>query len=792
MAKKHSGLSSGFSHRFKRLGKYTGLLAAVAAAFLIGYLLRPAESVTAGGEHTDHAAQPAKPQWWTCSMHPQIKLPSKGLCPICNMDLIPMEEGDQDGGSLRTLTVSDSAQHLMDIQTAPIERMFPAATVRMVGKVNYDETKLATISAWVPGRLDRLFVDYTGVTVQKGDHMVSLYSPDLYSAQAELLQARRAVTDTERSNSSLIRDVTQSTVEAAREKLRLWGLSEEQIAEIEQADKPQDHITINAPVGGVVIHKNALEGQYVETGTKIYTIADLSRVWVYLDAYESDLEWLRYGQEVRFTTVAYPGEVFTGTIAFIDPVLNDKTRTVRVRVNVPNPEGKLKPNMFVKAAAEAQVAAGGKVMDTALAGKWISPMHPEIVKDEPGECDICGMPLVRAESLGYAGTDADSTEKPLVIPASAPLITGTRAIVYVKLPDTEKPTFEGREIVLGPRAGDYYLVRNGLKEGEQVVVNGNFKIDSSLQIQARPSMMTPDGAGVGGGHDHGGSTMENRGQAQPTGVELPALFKKQLLVVLSSADTVQQAMETQEIAQVQKAYGRFGQTLEEVDISLVTDQPHKLWMEYRMRLSNDATEGRTVETLEDVRRIYDSFTTNLRTLRDRFGLEHAGHDAASSQTADPKFRQQLGTVVESYYGVQRSLAADDLPAAQEAFKNTAGTLASVDAALLSNAQQDPWRKTAAQLKTILADGSSAEDISHAREIFHLLSQTLTGAIEHYGVAGTGTVYVLHCPMAFKNTGASWLQDNKDVLNPYFGASMLRCGGVEDMITPAAALEQGGE
>jgi len=265
-----------------------------------------------------------------------------------------------------------------------------------------------------------------------------------------------------------------------------------------------DHVTIYAPTEGVVTEKHATEGMYVEVGTKIYTIADLSQLWVKLDAYESDLPWLRYGQEVEFTTQAYPGQPFKGAISFIDPVLDDKTRTVKVRVNVDNSDGKLKPQMFVKAIVHSKIAASGRVMTAEMAGKWICPMHPDVVKLAKGSCDICGMDLVTTESLGYVRAD-EPKEPPLVIPASAALITGKRAVVYVNMPDTEKPTFQGREIVLGPRAGDYYLVESGLQEGEIIVTNGNFKIDSALQIQAKPSMMNPEGEKARAahrGHNH--------------------------------------------------------------------------------------------------------------------------------------------------------------------------------------------------------------------------------------------------------------------------------------------------
>lgn len=461
--------------------------------FAAGYIAR---GLTTGKEKKPGAAKEVqtKPasaqQWWTCSMHPQIRQPKPGKCPICAMDLIPvaMEEAQ---ATARQIVFSEDALKLMEIQTTPVERKFVEAEIRMVGKVEYDESRVKEIAAWVPGRIDRLYVDFTGTLVSKGDHMVYLYSPQLLSAQAELLQAVKAIKETSGAT-ELIRRSSIATAEAAREKLRLLGLQEQQIEEIEKTGQPTDHLTIYAPIGGIVIAKHANAGDYVETGKGIYTIADLSQVWVKLDAYESDIDWIRYGQDVEFTAEAYPGETFKGRIAFIDPVLDPMTRTVKLRVNVANPDGRLKPEMFVRAVVRSKVAGAGMVMDEDMAGKWICPMHPSVVKTAPGKCDICGMDLVTTESLGYV-VAKEPNEAPLVIPASAPLITGTRAVVYVRLEGQEKPTFEGREIVLGPRAGDYYLVKEGLSEGEKVVTKGNFKIDSALQIQAKPSMMSPKG-----------------------------------------------------------------------------------------------------------------------------------------------------------------------------------------------------------------------------------------------------------------------------------------------------------
>ena len=216
---------------------------------------------------------------------------------------------------------------LAEISTAPVERKFVTADVRLVGKVDFDETRVKTISAWVPGRLERLFVDYTGVTVEEGDHLVLLYSAELMTAQSALLEALKAVKEGGREQSEFLRESDRRSLESAREKLRLWGLSQQQIEEIEERGTPDVHTLINSPSEGIVIHKGKNVGDFVETGTKIYTIADLGHLWVRLDAYESDLPWIRYGQRVTLETEAYPGEQFEGWISFIDPFLTSSDRT---------------------------------------------------------------------------------------------------------------------------------------------------------------------------------------------------------------------------------------------------------------------------------------------------------------------------------------------------------------------------------------------------------------------------------------------------------------------------------
>ena len=498
------------------------------AFFILGYVIAPGHPAQKG--ETKESTSTRKIFYWTCSMHPQIKLPQSGKCPICFMDLVPVYESTKEEGEGARLVLSKRARELAEIETSPVEFRPLGVTVRMVGKIEYDEMKLAYVSAWVAGRIDRLFVNYTGMRVNKGDHLVSLYSPDLRTAQEEYLGAfKRWQSAKEGGNADAVSSA-QGIRDAIRKKLELLGVLSSQIEELEKSGKTDDHTTIYAPIGGTVISKEAFEGKYVQSGEQLLTIADLGTVWAMLDAYEIDLGWLRYGQTVEFETDAYPGETFRGRIAFIQPFLNEMTRTVKVRVNVPNPGERLKPGMFVRAKLDVTLTESGTVKEPDLAGKWMCPMHPEIVKDSSGTCDICGMDLVEASTLGFAKQEIPA-KKVLSIPVTAPLLTGTRAVVYVEEDRGGEKSYIGREVELGPRAGDYYIVLSGLSEGERVVTRGNFKIDAALQIQAKPSMMNPEGGAPA--HSHGTpaaqpqSTEDHHGHG--AAVTPPASAKKQTI-----------------------------------------------------------------------------------------------------------------------------------------------------------------------------------------------------------------------------------------------------------------------
>ena len=520
----------------------------------------PTEAAQAGGKQ--------EPTTWTCSMHPQIRSPKPGDCPLCGMDLIPADEGG--GVGLRELRLSEAAAALAEIETTPVRRQAATREVRLVGKVDYDETRLSFITAWIPGRLDRMYVDYTGTPVRKDDHLVEIYSPELLSAQEELLQAIEARRTLAESESRLMLETANQTVKSAREKLRLWGLRADQIAEIERSGRTSDHVTVRAPSGGVVVHKNKNVGDYVTTGERVYTIADLSQVWIQLDAYESDLAWIRYGQRVRFVTEAYPGVSYEGQVVFVDPVLSGKTRTVKVRLNVRNEDGRLKPGMFVRATLEAPLQAEGQTLDPSLVGKWICPMHWSVIKDEASSCDECGMPLVRAETLH--GERQAAGELPLVVPASAVLWTGARSLVYLRV-EGEEPTFRGQEVVLGPRAGDLYVIRAGLEEGQRVVTRGAFKIDSAIQLEARPSMMLPPEEG-------------REVERLPAPPELLAALRP----VYAGYLTVQEALADDDLPAAQRAARALHEELRKIDHAIVPKEGHVVWMREAKRL-RDASLG---------------------------------------------------------------------------------------------------------------------------------------------------------------------------------------------------------
>ncbi len=398
-------------------------LSALVLGIGIGYLIFGGSRTTP--EHT-HAEASAGATVWTCSMDPQVRQPNPGKCPICGMDLIPLDDQQDANLDPDAIRLSASAMHLAQVETATVQSGQVAKTIRLNGKVAADERQIFTQAAHLPGRIERLLVNFTGEPVRKGQVIAKIYSPELVTAQEELLQAVK------------LKAVAPALYQAAREKLRYWKLGDAQIEAIENTGKPQETFDIQADVSGVVLEKKVNLGDYLMRGDPLFTIADLSKVWVLFDAYESDLLWLKRGDQLRFTVRALPTQTFAGTIRFIDPVINPDRRTAQVRVEIANPNNALKPEMFATAEIQATLSA--------KAGQ-------------------------------------------IIVPKSAVLWTGKRSIVYVQDSNADEPTFLLREVTLGPALGDRYVVESGLRSGEQVVVNGAFSIDAAAQLAGKKSMM---------------------------------------------------------------------------------------------------------------------------------------------------------------------------------------------------------------------------------------------------------------------------------------------------------------
>jgi len=539
------------------------VIAFVVAAAGAGYLLGRSAQRPQRAAMDPTVVAPGVQQVYTCSMHPQVRLDRPGKCPICEMPLIPAATAPTGAAGEPMLQLSDHALAMASVETTPVTRRELVRELRAVGKIQFNESSLATVTARVDGYAERLFVNFTGVEIKAGDHLAEVYSPELLVAQQELLIALQGGTAGQ----------VNPLVETAKLKLRRLGLTEEQILALIDDNKLTDRVTLYSPIQGTVIEKSIVQSSAFKAGDALYRVANLDTVWVYLDVYEYDLAWVRYGQRVEVTTEAIPGRVFDGLVTFVQPIVNEESRTVRVPIHVENVDHALKPGMFVSAVIKSALAVDGRAAPTGVEGKFSCPMHPQVLRDESGKCPNCEMPLekipgseqavaVHDEHADHSADNPDtaaakfacpmkcegaktydkpgncpicemkleplpaapSTNAPglLAVPITAVLDSGTRQIVYV---EKSRGLFEPREVVLGPRSGAFYAVLYGIAEGERVVTRGGFLIDSQFQITGHPSLFYPGGLmGASAGHQHGAASAPGSSPVDtlPTGARAPA------------------------------------------------------------------------------------------------------------------------------------------------------------------------------------------------------------------------------------------------------------------------------
>ncbi len=299
-----------------------------------------------------------------CAMHPNIVRAEPGKCPICGMPLVKRAKTARQAlpeGVLSQVQMTPMKLHMGRIATTPVAYQLLSQEVRTVGIVDYDETRRAFIAARIKGRIDKLFVNYTGEMVKKGDPLVSIYSPDLLVAQEELLTSVRSLKE-QKDVGEAARDAAQTLVAASRKKLLLWGLTEEQVNQIVERGQPETHVTVFSPMAGIVTEKKVLAGHYVDEGADLYTVADLSRVWMQVKVFEDQIEGVKIGTAVEVTSTAYSRDVFAGKITFIAYTVDSATRTVSARIEIDNPDLKLKPGMYARAVIRTPV---GTVIEVA-------------------------------------------------------------------------------------------------------------------------------------------------------------------------------------------------------------------------------------------------------------------------------------------------------------------------------------------------------------------------------------------------------------------------------------------
>jgi Cu(I)/Ag(I) efflux system membrane fusion protein len=631
-----------------------GLIVLVGVAQRLGWL--PKHEASPAG-----SAQAAAGSVYTCPMHPQIRQPTAGRCPICGMELVPAASGAANLDEL-AVKIEPAQRRLANIQTAPVTNGLVEAELRTVGAIAIDESRQATIAAYIDGRLERLFADYTGIDIKKGDHLAVIYSPQLYSAQVEYLEARRTAASA--GGLAAVRQATESLAANTRQRLREFGMTDEQLADLEKTGEAQSRLTIYAPQGGTVTEKLAVEGNYVKAGDPIYRIAELSTVWLMLKLFPDDATRIRFGQRVEAVVQSMPGESLLGRVAFIDPTVDPKTRTVGVRVELLNEQKRLRPGDYAEARITLPIGPQGEVYDADMAGKWISPMHPQVIRDEAGQCPICGMDLVPTSRYGFSANPLPPPSS-LSVPRSAVLLAGGNSIVYV---ETQPGRFEIRPLKLGPILHDRIVILEGLQAGENVATAGNFLIDSQMQLAGKPSLIDP----------------------------------------------------TRALAAAQKQEGPL--KVAQAPVTAITGE--------------------------------------------------AGNKLEQLYTA--------------YFDVQRTLASDKKPSEQAAqiLHRTARELGD-DAAL-----PDKTRKL---LQEVAAKSEHLHhlELAAARKEFKPISHAvvkLAGQVRSANAANPFTQF--YCSMV-PGGGGDWLQPNAELLNPYFGSEMLRCGEeVRKFPAPKAAVGGG--
>ena len=541
--------------------KYFVYIGILAIGLLLGWMLFGGSSNNTLEYNHDEITEDN--QMWTCSMHPQIMQPESGDCPICGMDLIPAERS-AEGLLADQFKLTENAMALANVQTSIVgNNKTGDNTIKLSGKIVENEEANAVQVSYFSGRIARLNVSVTGEKVNKGQLLATIYSPELYAAQQELITA------------ASLKESQPALYNAVRNKLKLWKLSEKQINQIETSGMVKENFPVYATVSGTVSEKLVAQGDYVKQGQPLLKIANLLTVWANFDVYENQIDLFKKGQEISITTNAYPTQVFKAKVDFIDPVLDSRTRTVKLRAVLNNKEGAFKPGMFV---------AGN--IDRITANK----------------------------------------EQVLTIPSSAILWTGERSVVYLKASPNE-PVFEMRTIIVGNAIGDTYEVLDGLNNGDEIVTNGTFTVDAAAQLQGKKSMMNTRGAMVMTGHEGHLGVQETPSANNKNHVNLNERvqvskdFQKQLKAVFNDYIKLKDALVTDDSKTAIGASKGLLANLSKVDMKLLADAAvHAHWMAVATEIKAAATSISNTSKIKEQRRYFKSLSSQLTTAVEVFGI----------------------------------------------------------------------------------------------------------------------------------------------------------------------------
>ncbi|MBT3783544.1 efflux RND transporter periplasmic adaptor subunit [bacterium] len=579
--------------------------------YFIIYLLFNLVSLHASMNNNEavHSGSPEKAQevpakrTWTCSMHPQIKMEEPGKCPICFMDLIPLASSQSLAKDV--IELSPSEQKSAGIQTYPLKHKHDQINLLLYGRVNLVPALKHHITAWVSGRVDRLYVSSIGEKVKIGDPLYEIYSPALVASQQELIQANKFLKESKKDGTRF--QFQQGNLAAIRQKLLYLGLTLEDLQKIGQQKEPNSHIVIRSKRKGVIRHVAISEGEYVKEGSPILLLADMSKLWVEASVYEDDLRTVRGPMRARILLDSHPQEEIIAKLVRIDPFVDPKTRSSRAIFSISNPRGEFHEDGFARVQIET--------------------------RSKPG----------------------------LLIPHSAALFTGQKAAIFIKVENR----FQAKLVRILEKTESYYRVMGDLKPGDEVVVEGTFKLDSEFQIQARESMMS------------------SKELMSPYGARLD--FR----------------------APLEKALDWMAQSKPSAVFRAKLDPLRTAYLELHLALAEDSFD----ESKEIIQELGSG-------LRNSLSLENSMHES-----------RVLKLLLE-------------------------------------------------ELETSLQKVSSTKVFKDLRQTFALLGKWFIAMTEEGWMSADSDLKKLYCPMAFDKKGAFWIQEDEDVMNPFFGSEMLGCGEIQ--------------